>query len=867
MTNNHLILYHLAELMLEKEQHILPVDELFEDNQIGGFVRSINIDSPYQQLLFEGVLTETIKKGQVMVSFTVEGYFHYVLGEVIYNHAKGKEPEFLKNIIENNQLKGAIEGVENCLFKDIDNNDYSRLMDLIDAGDLYNELCTYPLANSILKLPLKEKNSDSTNIELERHLLHLLDSLFSNPTENDFKVLISVCTELEKYYKRDYTYLLVNLILDKRRKHIKDAPYYIYFTLLDFTSSKHRKELLTKLESELERQNESEKTNKDIKKLGNYFRKNGEPKKAIECYLKVYSTFQKSPYFINCLAAAYNLNNQNIEAKKHYERAYELIKNKGTCNYKSFEGQLLYNLAIIEDDSAKEYDYLLKAIEIDEVTSGKYSLSYTQTLTAIANNQLKRGETTKSKQNFKNVLKIQTQILGEKSEELAYTYDSYATSLSDLEEYEQAIEYFLKSFNIRKELYGWSYKTYELLKSLGYYMSRNNDYARLESIYTEAVNNLSKTTPKTSYLLCGLAWTKLIKEDYKAAINIIDKGIKDIDDSWQTASIEKTYWTDLYYYKAEALFEVGNYDESIKLLNLWLENPGDKTNIQDAYWFLGYANYYSGKYEDAIEYFSNFMANSVELKDESLKDITYYLAELNYRIKDYDTAINYFEKYIEVGDISRFTHLNYYVGFSYYFSRNYTKAIPYLETYSKQLGDTELFYFIGYCYSQIREHQKTIDNIKVYLNNDNELVHKESSLFLLGRAHFDLNQFQNSIKEFKALLIITKDKLNKSRNNYYLGANYFRLEKLDECKKYVNKSIKVDNNLDNNWLLAQCERKLENTENAIQHYIEWSKIANDKFNKTQLKKLKDKASFIMSYISKHNKNVELPNWIKELNDQ
>ena len=48
--------------MLEREQHTLPVDELFVDEQIGGFVRSINIDSPYQQLLFEGVSTKSVKK-------------------------------------------------------------------------------------------------------------------------------------------------------------------------------------------------------------------------------------------------------------------------------------------------------------------------------------------------------------------------------------------------------------------------------------------------------------------------------------------------------------------------------------------------------------------------------------------------------------------------------------------------------------------------------------------------------------------------------------------------------------------------------------------------------------------------------------
>jgi hypothetical protein len=69
--------------MLQHEQHILPVDLLFDDEQIGDFVKSIQIDSPYQQMLFEGVLTENVLNEKLYVSFTVEGYFHYVLGEVL----------------------------------------------------------------------------------------------------------------------------------------------------------------------------------------------------------------------------------------------------------------------------------------------------------------------------------------------------------------------------------------------------------------------------------------------------------------------------------------------------------------------------------------------------------------------------------------------------------------------------------------------------------------------------------------------------------------------------------------------------------------------------------------------------------------
>ena len=63
---------------------MLPVDLLFDDEQIGDFVKSIQIDSPYQQMLLEGVLTESVKDEKLYVSFTVEGYFHFVLGEFLF---------------------------------------------------------------------------------------------------------------------------------------------------------------------------------------------------------------------------------------------------------------------------------------------------------------------------------------------------------------------------------------------------------------------------------------------------------------------------------------------------------------------------------------------------------------------------------------------------------------------------------------------------------------------------------------------------------------------------------------------------------------------------------------------------------------
>jgi len=197
MTNNHLLIYRLAELMLEKQQHIIALDDLFEDEQIGAFVRSIQIDSPYQQLIFEGVLTETIKEERVMVTFTVEGYFHYVLGEVIEQQAEGKGPVALKELLENNKLRGIIEGVEQCLVRDVENNDLSRLMWLIDEGGKALEASAYPLAQAFLMIEGHPKTEEEKEEASKKQIERVMDELLADPTDNDIEVLEKAIEKLE----------------------------------------------------------------------------------------------------------------------------------------------------------------------------------------------------------------------------------------------------------------------------------------------------------------------------------------------------------------------------------------------------------------------------------------------------------------------------------------------------------------------------------------------------------------------------------------------------------------------------------------------------------------------------------------------
>jgi tetratricopeptide (TPR) repeat protein len=184
MTGNHLLLYRLAELMLEHEQHILPVDLLFDDDQIRDFVKSIQIDSPYQQMLMQGVLTESVRDEILYVSFTVEGYFHYLLGEVIRNSIPNHSAKYLIQKIINSHLIGARSGLEQYLIACARTQEDSIIYDFIDRHPDSLSLVVKPLASLIV---------------FNEHQI-VLANLFKETTDNDINVLIDV---LEYLYKKN----------------------------------------------------------------------------------------------------------------------------------------------------------------------------------------------------------------------------------------------------------------------------------------------------------------------------------------------------------------------------------------------------------------------------------------------------------------------------------------------------------------------------------------------------------------------------------------------------------------------------------------------------------------------------------------
>jgi tetratricopeptide (TPR) repeat protein len=195
MTSNSILLLRLAELMLQNERTSLLVDALFEDEQIGDEVKSIQIDSSYQQMLLEGVLTETVRDEKLYVSFTVEAYFHYILGQLLFKNSINNRFEYLMNLLKYNKLNGLQDGVAQCLIDCAKIRDYSPIINFIDFGK--TNICIVPLITAFNIFEVNE----------------ILDEVIQNESDQDYAIIEEVLTILKsngriKLVERINEYLL-----------------------------------------------------------------------------------------------------------------------------------------------------------------------------------------------------------------------------------------------------------------------------------------------------------------------------------------------------------------------------------------------------------------------------------------------------------------------------------------------------------------------------------------------------------------------------------------------------------------------------------------------------------------------------------
>jgi tetratricopeptide (TPR) repeat protein len=496
MTSNHLLLYRLAELMLQHEQHMLPVDLLFDDEEIGEFVKSVQIDSPYQQMLFDGVITESVRDEKLFVYFTVEGYFHYVLGEVIFQSTRKKEPKELLYLFKSNQLNGIKQGLEQCLIRDVQKNDLFRLMWLIDSEGETNTICTLPLAYSFINVNLQIKSSDGFNQAINNQISFVLDMLLAQPSDSDIEALtnsINILKEVQKVELTSMIYLQIN----KRIKPDNLNKSILFVKTIEHLPESERKKNLDR-----------------VKNL------------AIEEITEVASKFN---FFV---AKQLNLICEYEEAIKYYEKSLE-IKLKIHGDQHPSIARTYHNLGSVWKTIGK-YDqalyYYEKTLALDIKIYGDQHPSTATTYNSLGLFWSAKGNLDKAIKYYEKTLALDLKIYGDQHPSTATTYNNLGYDFTRKGEYNKAIEYYGKSLAIRLKVNGDQHpSTGTLYNNIGMAWNKKGDYSKAIKYYRKSLQiNLQIHGPehyRTSTDYNNLGFVSSDKGDFASAIDFFEKSL------------------------------------------------------------------------------------------------------------------------------------------------------------------------------------------------------------------------------------------------------------------------------------------------------------------------------------------------------
>lgn len=250
-----------------------------------------------------------------------------------------------------------------------------------------------------------------------------------------------------------------------------------------------------------------------------------------------------------------------------------------------------------------------------------------------------------------------------------------------------------------------------------------------------------------------------------------------------------------------------------------------------ATYFYSHISYAEGSYETALQGFQTLQ------NDENFKAlIPYYITQIYFMQQKYDELLKVAPPLLEVSVPRRQPEIARMIGESYYHTRRYSEAIPYLEMYqekSKQMSRYD-FYQLGYAYYRIENFEKAIgyfeqvsginDSLSenayyhlgdCYIKSNNKQyaynsflaayrsgidpVIRENSLFNYAKLAYELsynpyneaiNAFISYIEEYPKSLRI--DEANTYLVNLYMGTRNYRsaLESLDKIKN-LNEELKA----------------------------------------------------------------------------
>ncbi len=255
----------------------------------------------------------------------------------------------------------------------------------------------------------------------------------------------------------------------------------------------------------------------------------------------------------------------------------------------------------------------------------------------------------------------------------------------------------------------------------------------------------------------------MVTKNYKDAINSIEK-IK-----VKTPAILAAYQR-VTFYRGLELFNNLAYNQAIDFFDTSIESNGhDKIFKARALFWKAEALYRVGDYNNAIASYTQFSSTAGAYSLNEFQDAEYNLAYSYLKLKDYEPAVSHFKKYINEAKNSRTEKIGdalNRVGDYYFLNTNYTAALQnYEQSFSMKVFEPDYALFqIAFCQGLQHNQQEKISNLEKLLADFPESDYQDDALYELGRAYERTGKSFEGTAQYKKLI------QNYPQSNYYRKA-------------------------------------------------------------------------------------------------
>ena len=255
----------------------------------------------------------------------------------------------------------------------------------------------------------------------------------------------------------------------------------------------------------------------------------------------------------------------------------------------------------------------------------------------------------------------------------------------------------------------------------------------------------------------------MVTRNYRDAISSIEKI------EVKTPAVLRAYQR-VTFYRGLELFKNLAYNQAIDFFDLSLQNGNHdrELNARALFW-KAEALYRVGDYNNSIHAYNQFLRTAGAYSLSEYENAEYNLAYAYFKIDDFNSAVSHFRKYVNAMSGKRTEKvadaLNR-IGDYYFLNTNYNLALEnYQQSYNMKIFEADYALFqIAFCQGLQRKQQDKVNNLERLLSGFPESDFRDDALFELGRANERLGNNYEALKNYQ--LIIQE----YNQGNYYSKA-------------------------------------------------------------------------------------------------